>query len=220
MDRGPELEGGLGARLDRLLRAAEEDADEIRAVAERRAAALLTEAHAEIARHEQDRRREWQEREAALAATEQRAADELAAVREQAAPLVAAAEQEAQRIVERARRRAEEIDDAAAEARERARRDAVQEVERLTRLRDTARAELHRLLRSLDGVREALSYELDAAVSRAVEPEQAPEANGAPPGPPRTSAAVAAIGRRRGDLHRARQSGLADPDRADDRTRG
>ena len=75
----------LGAHLDRLLRAAEHEATEIREVAERRAAALLTEAHAEIARHEQDRRRAWQEREAALVAAEQRSADELAAARDQAA---------------------------------------------------------------------------------------------------------------------------------------
>jgi hypothetical protein len=210
----------LGAHLDRLLRAAEHEATEIREVAERRAAALLTEAHAEIARHEQDRRRAWQEREVALLAAEQRSADELAAARDQAAQLVTAADQEAQGILGRARRRAEEISVAAAKTIDRGRRDAAQELERLVELRDAARAEVQRLLRSLDGLREALTYELDAAIRGVSAREQAQEprtATEAPAGPPPASAAATAIGRRRGDLHRARYSGLAvgDPDRTD-----
>src|SRR6476659_5775540 len=131
----PAGDGGLGARLERLLRAAEQEAAEIREAAQRRAAALLTEAHAEVARHEQDRRRAWQEREAALVAAEQRSADELAAARDQAAQLVTAADQEAQGILGRARRRAEEISVAAAKTIERGRRDAVHELERLVELR-------------------------------------------------------------------------------------
>jgi hypothetical protein len=203
-------ERGFGAHLDRLLRAAEQEAVQIREVAERRAAALLTEAHAEIARHEQDRRQEWQEREAAVAAAERCAADELAAAREQAAQLVAAAEQEAQGIVGRARVRAEEITSAASEAVERGRRDAAHELERLSQLRDAARAEIQRLLRSLDGVRGALAYELDTAVPAVQAPERSPrEVTDGHAGSKRTSAAAAAIGRRRGDLHRARYSGLA-----------
>ena len=211
---------GLGAHLDRLLRAAEHEATEIREVAQRRAAALLTEAQAEIARHEQDRRRAWQEREAALLAAEQRSADELAAARDQAAQLVTAADQEAEGILGRACRRAEEISVVAAKTVDRGRRDAAQELERLVELRDAARAEVQRLLRSLDGLREALTYELDAASRGVSAREQAQEpraATEAPAGP--ASAAATAIGRRRGDLHRARYSGLAvgAPDRTDGR---
>ena len=127
----PPGDHGWGAHLDRLLRAAEHEATEIREVAERRAAVLLTEAHAEIARHEQDRRRAWQEREVALLAAEQRSADELTAARDQAAQLVTAADQEAQGILGRARRRAEEISVAAAKTIDRGRRDAAQELGRL-----------------------------------------------------------------------------------------
>ena len=211
---------GLGAHLDRLLRAAEHEATEIREVAQRRAASLLTEAQAEIARHEQDRRRAWQEREAALLAAEQRSADELAAARDQAAQLVTAADQEAEGILGRACRRAEEISVVAAKTVDRGRRDAAQELERLVELRDAARAEVQRLLRSLDGLREALTYELDAASRGVSAREQAQEpraATEAPAGP--ASAAATAIGRRRGDLHRARYSGLAvgAPDRTDGR---
>ena len=218
----PPGDHGWGAHLDRLLRAAEHEATEIREVAERRAAALLTEAHAEIARQEQDRRRAWQEREAALVAAEQRLADELAAARDQAVQLVTAANQEAQGILGRARRRAEEISVAAAKTIERGRRDAVHELERLVELRDAARAEVQRLLRSLDGLREALTYELDAASRGVSGREQAQEprtATEAPAGPPPAAAAATAIGRRRGDLHRARYSGLAvgAPDRTDGR---
>jgi hypothetical protein len=70
----PAGEGGLGARLNRLMQAAETEAAQVREAAEGRAAALLTEAHAEIARHGQDRRRERQE---PLAAAEERVAVEL-----------------------------------------------------------------------------------------------------------------------------------------------
>ena len=65
----------------------------------RKGARLLTEAHAEIARHEQDRRRERQE---PLAAAEERVAVELTEAQEQAVQLVEAAEIEAPSIRGRA----------------------------------------------------------------------------------------------------------------------
>ena len=208
----PAGDGGLGARLERLLRAAEQEAAQIREPAERRAAALLAEAHVEIARHEQERRREWQEREAAVAVAEERSTVELAAACEQAAQLTQAAEEEAQRIRDRAHLRAREASDAAERAIEHARRDAPQELERLTQLRDATRAEIRRLLRSLDGVREALAYEMDTPTPRG-SPQAAAEtrleATERSGDGPQTSAAAAAIGRRRGDLHRARNSGLS-----------
>jgi hypothetical protein len=210
----PSGDGGLGPRLDRLLRAAEQEALRVRESAERRAAAMLTEAHTEIARHEQERRREWQERQAALAAAEQRGAVEMIAAREQAAQLVAAAESEAERIRGRALLRAREICDAAEQNIEQGHREATADLDRLTRLRDVTRAEIVRLLRTLDGIREALAYDLDPEFTRvpAPEPGGAEEKPAAPVG---LSAAVAAIGRRRGDLHRTRHSGLraadADP---------
>jgi hypothetical protein len=191
--------------------AAEREAAQIREDAERRAAALLTEAQAEIARHEQDRRREWEEREAALAAAEQRAVVELTDAQEHATQLVEAAEEDAQRIRGRAHLRAREISDAADESIERRRRDAVHELERFTRLRDATRTDVQRLLRSLGGVPDALAYELDAAVPglSAATPPQTRTADDGSAGPPQPTAAAAAIGRRRGDLHRARLSGLS-----------
>jgi len=202
----PSDEGALGARLDRLMRAAEQEAVQIREAAERRAAALLT----EIDRHEQDRRREWREREAAVASAERRAVDELAEAREQAERLVEAAEDEAERIRGRARLQAREIGDAAEESIEHLRRDAERELERFTQLRDAAKAEIQRLLRSLDGVRDALAYELDVAAPGvpASTPSHARQAIDGP-AVSRPTAAVAAIGRRRGDLHRGRLSGLS-----------
>jgi hypothetical protein len=44
MNQSAEADGGLGARLDRLMRAAEKESAQVRDAAERRAAALLTEA--------------------------------------------------------------------------------------------------------------------------------------------------------------------------------
>ena len=212
----PAGEGGLGARLDRLMRAAEKESAQVRDAAERRAAALLTEAHAEIAEHEQHRRREWHEREAALAAAEQRVAVELAEAQEQAVQLVEAAENEAQRLRGQAHLRAREINDAAEESIEQLRRDAAEELERLAQLRDAARAEIRRLLRSLEGVRDALAFELDTAVP-GVSASTSPPTRQAILGPAGSQPA-AAIGRRRGDLRRARLSGLsaAPTDQADD----
>jgi hypothetical protein len=212
----PAAENGLGAHLDRLMRAAEQEAVQICEAAERRAGALLTQAHAEIDRQEQDRRREWREREAGLGAAEQRVAVELSEAQEQAAHLVEAAEKEAQRIRGQAHLRAREISDAAEESIERLRRDAIQELERLTQLRDATRAEIQRLLRSLDGVRNALAYELDTAPLEVPTPSRTRTAVEGSAVPPQPTAAAAAIGRRRGDLHRARLSGL--PATATDRT--
>ena len=208
----PAGEGGLGARLNRLMQAAETEAAQVREAAERRAAALLTEAQAEIARHEQDRRREWQEHEAALAAAEQRVAAELTEAHEQAVQLVEAAENEAQSIRGQAHLQAREINQAAEESIEQLRRNAAQELDRLTKLRDTTRAEIQRLLRSLDGVRDALAYELDAATPGVPAPTASKSATAVEGSAiPQPIAAAAAIGRRRGDLHRARLSGLSTP---------
>ena len=49
----------------------------------------------------------------------------------------------------------------------------MQELERFAQLRDVSGAEIQRLLRSLDGVRNALAYELDIAPPE-VPPRRAP----------------------------------------------
>lgn len=207
--------GGLGPRMDRLLRAAEQEAAEIRQGAERYAAALLTQAHAEIDRHDRDRRREWQDREAAVAESEQRAAVDLAAAREQAAGLVsdarAEAEVEAQRIRGHAYNGAKEIIQAAERSAAEQVAAAAQEVERLEQLREAARAEVQRLLRTLDGVRVALAYDLETGVGSAVPAQHVSlrEESGAARGG-RADEAVGALGRRRGDRHRTRHIGLAE----------
>ena len=210
--------------MERLLRAAEQEAAQIREAAERRAAALLTEAHAEIARHEQDRRREWQEREAAVAAAQERSTIELAAACEQAAQLAEAAEEEAQRIRDQAHLRAREASDAAEQAIEHARRDAAQELERLTQLRDATRAESGDCCAaSTESVRPGLrtghAHTPRFTAGRGGDSVKATERSGHGL---QTSAAAAAIGRRRGDLHRTRHSGLsaACVDRAEDSAPG
>jgi hypothetical protein len=156
---------GFGVHLDRLLRAAEEEAAEIRRMAEQAAAALLTQAHIEIDRHEREQRDRWDEREAAVAAAEKRATDEWTAARQAAAALLAdttaQVEDEAQRIRGHAFNRAKEIAEQAEQAAAETTRLAAEEVKRLHEVRDSARAEIVRLLRTLDGIRAALSYDLE-----------------------------------------------------------
>ena len=131
---------------------------------------------------------------------------------EQAVQLVEAAENEAQSIRGQAHLQAREINQAAEESIEQLRRNAAQELDRLTKLRDTTRAEIQRLLRSLDGVRDALAYELDTAVAGVSAPTPSKTATAVEgPAVPQPMAEAAAIGRRRGDLHRARLSGLSTP---------
>jgi hypothetical protein len=137
---------GFGVHLDRLLRAAEEEAAEIRRMAEQAAAALLTQAHIEIDRHEREQRDRWDEREAAVAAAEKRATDEWTAARQAAAALLAdttaQVEDEAQRIRGHAFNRAKEIAEQAEQAAAETTRLAAEEVKRLHEVRDSARAEI------------------------------------------------------------------------------
>lgn len=202
------VDRGLGSHLDRLLRAAEQEAEQVREAADRRAAALLTEAHAEITRHEHERSRSWDDREAAVAAAEERVAAALTTAHEEAAQLVAAAHAEAHRVRSRAQLQAREITEA-----------AEQEAERLVLLRDSTRAEIQRLFRTLDGIRDALAYELQTGVPI---PPQARQDADRQAVRTTTSAGAAAIGRRRGDLHRTRHIGLStvDDKPTDDGPRG
>ncbi len=194
--------GGLGRRLDRLLRAAEEEASQIHAEAERAAAALLTQAHAEIDRHEREQRRSWTDREAALADAERRAAATVAAAEERAGVLLADATARAQRVAEDARRRAAEIVDAAERSATATARAVRAELAQQLQLRDAARSELRRLVRTLDGLRDALAYELDAAETRDGDDRAGRR--------PEASRLSDALGRRRGDRLRTRNSGLPD----------
>lgn len=157
----------VGARLERLLRAAEEEGAEIRRTAEKAASALLTQAHVEIDRHERENRDRWNEREAAVVAAEKRTADEWAAAQQRAAELLAdttaQAEAEARRIRGHAYNRAKEITAHAEQAAAETTRLAAEEVDRLQVVREGAREEILRLLRTLDGIRAALAYEIEVA---------------------------------------------------------
>ena len=144
------------------------------------------------------RSRSWDDREAAVAAAEERAAAALTTAHEEAAQLVAAAHAEAHRVRSRAQLQAREITEA-----------AEQEAERLVLLRDSTRAEIQRLLRTLDGIRDALAYELQTGVPI---PPQARQDADRQAVRTTTSAGAAAIGRRRGDLHRTRHIGLSTVD--------
>jgi hypothetical protein len=166
-------------RLDKILRAAEDEARDIRATAERATTALLQQAHIEIANREHAQQSEREQRESVLTEAEQQAAAAVAAAHEKARALISDAERDAALIRGHAHNRAQEIIGAAENAASEMTRNAVARVERLTRLREDTRADISRLLRTVDGVRNALAYELDAAA-----------AGSPPPGP---------------DDHRARQ---------------
>ncbi len=209
---GQRVEGGIGPRLDALLAAAEQEAGEIRDEAERHAAALLRQVHTELETHEREHRRQWQERRQAVLAAESALHAERAAIDREAAQLRAEAERDAQRLRAQAHYQAREITTAAAQAAEQAAADALTrvtaELQQLHQRRDNARAEIHRLLRTLDGIRDALRYELDTAPAAAgpgTDDGDRRRASGT--GDERSGAGVT-LGQRPGDLYRARRSGL------------
>jgi hypothetical protein len=178
-------------------------------------------AHTELDAHERERCRDWQAREAAVVEAEARAAAELAAAHQHAAELHAQADREAQLIRGHAHNRAQQITAAAEQAAAQKVAQAGAEVERLQRLRESTRAEIQRLLRTLDGIRDALAYDLESATPQIPSQQSAPPQSAAATaatrrsgGPATVSGAAAevdpgaALGQRRGDLHRARLSGL------------
>jgi cell division septum initiation protein DivIVA len=226
-DRPVTAGSGVGHRLEALLAAAEREAAEIRELAEAHAAALLTQAHAELDRHDHDQQQRWRQRDSALIDRERRLGAAETAAREQAAEVLGAAEHQARTILAEARLEARAITDTAREeAGQRLARSRA-ECERLERRREHAHAEIARLLRTLDGLRTALAYELNT--DHTTDPDQPAEPGGADPAPqhPHTAPDGAAssparvsvtdsadgwlLGRRRGDHRRVPITGLDDP---------
>jgi cell division septum initiation protein DivIVA len=211
-----EPQPGLGHRIEKVLRAAQREADEIRENAELDADALLSRARAEVEAEDLRRHRLWADREAAVGEAERQSTDGLAAARQQAAELLAAAEQEAQCIRGHAHNRAHEIRTAAEQAAERHLQQAHAEVERLGRVRDATRADLNRLIRALSGMRDALAYELDpraAAPRTGADPIPRPRGPASPPGPSDNGASPGrpGLGNDPGDYRRSRAA-APDPD--------
>jgi cell division septum initiation protein DivIVA len=126
--------------------------------------------HVEIAHRQRAQQDDWEQRQAVLTEAEHRAAAEVAADQEQARALISDAEREATLIRGRAHSRAQEIVDAAQRAASEITRNATARVEILTRLRDETQADISRLLRTVDGIRNALAYELEAAAATTAEP--------------------------------------------------
>jgi F0F1-type ATP synthase membrane subunit b/b' len=172
---------GVGFRLEALLAAAEREAAEIREQAEAHAAALLTQAHAELDRHDDDLQRRWRERDDAIAERERRLRADETEAREQVAQVLDAAEHQAQTVLARARLEARALIDAAREDAGRQLARSRAECERLDQRRERAHAEIARILRTLDGLRAALAYELDAV--HIGDPEQPVDLDSADPAP-------------------------------------
>jgi hypothetical protein len=165
--------------MEKVLRAAQREADEIRENAELDADALLSRARTEAEAEAEDLRRHrlWADREAAVGEAERQSTDGLAAARQQAA------DQHLQQ--------------------------AHAEVERLGRVRDATRADLNRLIRALSGMRDALAYELDpraAAPCTGADPIPTPRGPASPPGPSDNGASPGrpGLGNRPGDYRRSR----------------
>jgi hypothetical protein len=207
-DSPPTSNPGFGLRMEKVLRAAQREAAEIIANAEQDAAALMSRVRIDVEAEDRKRRQDWVERERAVAEAVRSGAEEVAAAHRQATEIVDAAEHEAQRIRGHAHNRAAEINAAAEAAAEEQVRLGQLEVERLERVRDAARADLERLVRTMGGMRDALAYELET--------RPAPEAPA--PGPPhRPGPPAGGIGNRPGDFRRARTAGIvSDPDPAGD----
>ena len=157
-------------RLDKILRAAEDEARDIRETVERTTTALLHQAHVEIAHRQRAQQDDWEQRQAVLTEAEHRAAAEVAAAQEHVRALISDAEREANLIRGHAHSRAQEIVDAAQRVASEMTRNATARVEILTRLRDETQADISRLLRNVDGIRNALAYELEAAAATAAGP--------------------------------------------------
>ncbi len=206
--------------MEKVLRAAQREAAEIVANAEQDAAALLSRARLEAEAEDHLRRQGWVEREQAVAEAVRSGAEEVAAAQRQAAEIRDAVELEAQRVRGHAHNRAAEIAAAAEEAAAERVQQARLEVERLERVREAARADLDRVVRTLGGMRDALAYELEARPAPPAEPAAASDTTG--PGPhspiPQQRASIGAgIGNRPGDFRRARTAGIVpDPEPAPD----
>ncbi len=209
-DSPPTTNAGFGLRMEKMLRAAQSEAAEIVANAEQDAAGLLSRARLDAEAEDRQRRQGWVERERAVAEAVRAGAEEVASTQRQAAENLKAVELEAQRI--RGHNRAAEISAAAEAAAAETVRQARLEVERLERVRDAARADLDRVMRTLGGMRDALAYELE---SRPAEPAPAPAAQQPVPQP--RAGRGAGIGNRPGDFRRARTAGIVpDPETVPD----
>jgi chromosome segregation ATPase len=151
---------GFGYRVEKLLRAAEQEAAEVRTAASREATALLEQARKEAEAHRHEVEQALITRTTAL---DQQAAQRKVELDERERQIVeqaAAAREEAERVLAEVRRRAEHIlEDAKADA-ERERRaadkairdrreEAMEELNRLRGLHDEVRGQLSRLLESL-----------------------------------------------------------------------
>jgi hypothetical protein len=177
---------GPGRRMEKLLRAAEEEAQEIRAQAAREVAAVLARARADAQEEQDELRARWAQREAAIADAERAIAAAATEAQQQVRALLEAAERDAQHVRREAHERAEQMrlyaEHSAAQRTEQARAG----VERLVGIQTEVRADLERLMRTLGGVRDALAYELRAGAPAAPSGEE-PTApvTGRGPGMPR-----------------------------------
>jgi hypothetical protein len=192
---------GPGRRMEKLLRAAEEEAQEIRAQAAREVAAVLARARSEAQDEQDEMRARWAQREAAVADTERAIAAAVADAQQQVRSLLETAERDAQHIRREAHERAEQMrlyaENAATQRSEQARAG----VDRLVGIQTEVRADLERLMRTLGGVRDALAYELRAG---APAPSASASADDSPTSPASSS------GRSSG-MPRFRPAGLARP---------
>ncbi len=149
---------GPGRRMEKLLRAAEEEAQQIRVQASREGAAVLSRARTEAQEEQDELRSRWAHREAAVAETERAIGAAVTEAQQQVRGLLEAAERDAQHIRREAHERAEQMrlyaEHAAGQRSEQARAG----VDRLVALQTEVRADLERLLRTLGGVRDALAY--------------------------------------------------------------
>ncbi|HEY0813777.1 MAG TPA: hypothetical protein VGE11_10905 [Pseudonocardia sp.] len=191
-DAGTPERAGPGRRMEKLLRAAEEEAKEIRAQATREVAAVLARARADAEQEQDEHRARWAQREAAIADAERAMAAAAAEAQQQVRALLEVAERDAQHIRREAHDWAEQTrlyaEHTAAQRTEQARAA----VERLVGVQAEVRADLERLMRTLSGVRDALAYELRA---------------GAPAG----EEVTAPVSGRGGNMPRFRPAGLARP---------
>ena len=221
-DSPPTTNSGFGLRMEKVLRAAQREAAEIVGNAEQDAAALLSRARMEAENEDRRRRQGWAEREQAVADAVRAGAEEVAAAQRQAVEIRDAVELEAQRIRGHAHNRAAEISAAAEEAAAEAVRQGRLEVERLERVREAARADLDRVMRTLGGMRDALAYELETRPAPGAGPTafaagpQSPAPQQAPVPQPRVGHGTG-IGNRPGDFRRARTAGIVpDPETGPD----
>ena len=224
---------GFGLRMEKMLRAAEREAAEIRANAEQDAAGIVSRARLEAEVEDRERRQGWMERERTVADAVRAGAEQVGAAQRQAAEIMETVELEAQRIRGHAHNRAKEISAAAEEAAAATVRRAQLEVERLERVQAAARGDLDRVMRTLGGMRDALAYELESqppqreAGQREAGPREPVQRDGGPPAPgqqvppaqtPPSQAPVpqprgGALGGRPGDFRRARTAGIVpDPE--------